>query len=154
MSSSILYKATAEEVPALRKMSREWVETEGFWDFDSVLAFLGKPFVSIRYVQDEATGDWRAAILYQAVLEQADLIYLYVSPKARRKGLGQILMLDMFEHLKGASKVESLLLEVKEGNAAARNLYEAQGMQMIRRIKRYYKNQEDALVYQKVIDRG
>jgi ribosomal-protein-alanine N-acetyltransferase len=70
---------------------------------------------------------------------------LAVADAARRRGVGRSLLVRSLVALTvdGAAVVK---LEVREGNGAARALYRDVGFDVARRIPRYYRDGEDALV--------
>jgi len=70
---------------------------------------------------------------------------LAVAESARRRGIGRSLLHQSLVTLTvgGADVVK---LEVREGNTAARTLYRDTGFDVARRVPRYYRDGEDALV--------
>lgn len=141
------YAALPEEVLELRRMVRLWVAEDSFWDFDSVLETLSKPSASLRYLTLDDSEHWAAAIIYQAVMEHSDLIYLYVLPQQRGKGYAKVLMQDMIDQVKKLPQMQKLFLEVKDTNSAAIKLYQTFNMVELRRVKGYYKTGEEAVVF-------
>ena len=84
-------------------------------------------------------GTWYAA-------DQAHIVSVGVADGYRRRGIGELLLIAAVEHAT-ARETETITLEVRESNAAARALYEKYGFieQGIR--KRYYSdNREDAVI--------
>ena len=76
-----------------------------------------------------------------------ELENLVVAPSARRKGVGRQL-LDALLAAAREINSESVFLEVRELNVAARKLYESAGFQLAGRRKSYYVNpSEDAVAY-------
>lgn len=76
----------------------------------------------------------------------ADVMTLGVSPRARRRGVGARLLLELIRvaRRRGA---QSLMLEVRADNGAARALYQAEGFTVLRVRPRYYQPGDvDALV--------
>jgi [ribosomal protein S18]-alanine N-acetyltransferase len=70
-----------------------------------------------------------------------------VASAARRKGLGTRLLDALVMHAKEAHS-ESVFLEVRESNTAARRLYETAGFRQTGRRKLYYTDpREDAILY-------
>lgn len=84
----------------------------------------------------------------QCVGEQSDLLILAVLPEHRRRGVGATLLKRL---LSGAKRrgAEKIFLEVRESNAAAQRLYEANGFQTIGLRKKYYPDGENALIMAK-----
>ncbi len=70
---------------------------------------------------------------------EAEILTFAVNPQARRKGLGYAITQAMSDWLK-ANSAESVLLEVRQGNAAALNMYAKAGFARISERKGYYSN--------------
>ena len=84
-------------------------------------------------------GTWYAA-------DQAHIVSVGVADGYRRRGIGELLLIAAVEHAT-ARETETITLEVRKSNAAARALYEKYGFieQGIR--KAYYSdNREDAVI--------
>ena len=84
-------------------------------------------------------GTWYAA-------DQAHIVSVGVADGYRRRGIGELLLIAAVEHAV-ARETETITLEVRKSNAAARTLYEKYGFieQGIR--KAYYSdNREDAVI--------
>ena len=84
-------------------------------------------------------GTWYA-------VDQAHIVSVGVADGYRRRGIGELLLIAAVEHA-AARNAETITLEVRKSNTAARALYEKYGFieQGIR--KRYYSdNREDALI--------
>ncbi len=76
-----------------------------------------------------------------------ELENLVVAPAARRQGLGQRLVHALLA-MAAETNSQSVFLEVRESNAAARSLYEKTNFAQTGRRKAYYKDPaEDALLY-------
>jgi len=76
-----------------------------------------------------------------------ELENIVVAPAARRNGLGTELLEALITAAR-ETKGESVFLEARESNTAARKLYERFGFEQSGRRKAYYANpREDALVY-------
>ena len=93
----------------------------------------------------ERTGGF---LMAQVVAGEAELLTLAVDPGARRQGIGRALVAGFLAEAK-ARGAESAFLEVAEGNAAARALYEGQGFSETGRRRGYYRGAgrvEDAIL--------
>ena len=76
-----------------------------------------------------------------------ELENIVVAPTARRIGLGTRLIHALLAKARETNS-ESVFLEVRESNAAARSLYEKAGFALTGRRKSYYTNPpEDAVLY-------
>ncbi len=78
--------------------------------------------------------------------EEAHICTIASHPDYRRRGLGEWMLLALLD-LAQAMGAEVATLEVREGNWAARRLYERTGFQVAGRRPRYYSDTgEDALI--------
>ena len=85
----------------------------------------------------------------QAVLDEADIMNVAVSPDYRRTGVAKALLKALQTALT-ARGVHSLTLEVRASNEPARALYASVGyVQVGRRPNYYHKPREDALILRK-----
>jgi ribosomal protein S18 acetylase RimI-like enzyme len=82
---------------------------------------------------------------------EAELLRLAVSPEARRQGLAHRLLEESEEFLRNQG-IDTLHLEVRGSNLPARTLYETTGWSLQRTRKAYYRDGEDALIYQKQLE--
>lgn len=85
----------------------------------------------------------------QAVLGEADVMNVAVSPQHRREKIATKLLLALQAALK-ENRVYSLALEVRVSNEAAISLYRGLGFVQVGRRPNYYHNpKEDALILRK-----
>jgi len=78
-----------------------------------------------------------------------ELENIVVAPESRGKGIATQLMRALLDRVQNTNG-ESVFLEVRESNSAARSLYERLGFQQTGRRKSYYANPiEDAILYSK-----
>ena len=84
-------------------------------------------------------GAWYAA-------DQAHIVSVGVADGYRRHGIGELLLIAAVEHAV-AKEAETITLEVRKSNAAARTLYEKYGFMEQGIRKAYYSdNREDAVI--------
>ena len=82
---------------------------------------------------------------------EAEIADLAVAPEARRLGVGRALLQRILSELEVAA-VQTVYLEVRESNQAARTLYETSGFGSVGRRRGYYRSPiEDALVLRREI---
>lgn len=84
--------------------------------------------------------------LCQIILDEAELLRLGVSPKARRQGIGKQILEDLKNYFEGIG-VKRCFLEVREDNIEARSLYEKAGFCEIYRRPAYYHDGCDGIIY-------
>ena len=79
---------------------------------------------------------------------------IVVADATRRRGLGERLVGELLG-LAGSRGAQSVFLEVRESNGAARRLYSKMGFIEIGCRRSYYKDpEEDALLYEKIVTPG
>jgi ribosomal-protein-alanine N-acetyltransferase len=121
------------------------------WPYTAFERFVGEPgfLVATRdgavvgYVVGDVTPNFGRDIGHVKDLAVADA--------ARRRGIGRSLLGQALVTL-AVDGAEVVKLEVRESNDAARTLYRDVGFEMARRVHRYYRDGEDALVL--VLDVG
>jgi ribosomal-protein-alanine N-acetyltransferase len=130
------------------------IEAASFADPWTVEAFASSlAFEQVRFfVAEERSEDGAGGCVllgYVVALVMADegeIANLAVSPAARRRGLGGLL-LDRATAEVVELGVRALYLEVRESNVAARALYESKAFRPVGRRRAYYRNPlEDALL--------
>ncbi len=151
IDSIYLISRTEIQIQELKAMSLEWQkDIFGFWSFDEVLRSLQRPSYLGYYVSERYDGPWKAMVLVDIGPFTADLMYVYVGPNYRKRGLARRLLETVEATLrKDYSHLETLFLEVRVSHLGAIKLYEKFGMERISQRKSYYKDGEDAFVYQK-----
>jgi ribosomal-protein-alanine N-acetyltransferase len=103
------------------------IETERIDDDGEELRVMG--FIVARCFEDE----W-------------EIENVVVEAEARRQGLGALLLCNLMEHAR-REHARRIYLEVREGNSAARKLYERWGFREVGRRRGYYSAPpEDALL--------
>ena len=92
-------------------------------------------------------------ILIRAVLDEAEILTLAVSPEWRRRGVARKL-LETVERELGRKKITRLFLEVSTKNASAEMLYRTCGFVTAGTRKRYYEDGSDAIVMMRDMSRS
>ena len=82
---------------------------------------------------------------FQVILDEGHIMNVAVHPDCRRRGIGELLLLDLYDQAR-ARGVQRLTLEVRASNVAAQELYRKYGFQVEGRRWRYYGDGEDALI--------
>lgn len=83
-------------------------------------------------------------VLMMAV-DEAELLNITIAPEYQRRGLGSVLLDELFGVARSHGAVR-MLLEVRPGNAAGLALYSRFGFAEIGRRRAYYHGKEDAIV--------
>ena len=100
----------------------------------------------------EEHGKISACIVVGVVLDEAEILQLWVESNSKRKGLGIYLLNHTLNELRKKHMVLRVFLEVRDGNVEAINLYKKVGFIEVGRRHKYYNVdawQFDALVMQK-----
>ncbi len=156
--------ATSERarVPAALRAAREddvdavlEIERASFgdpWNRSAFLDLIGDPRVA--FLVADAGGELRGYVVAWYVLDEGEIGNLAVHDSARRQGIGARLLDAAIAKVRG-SNVDSLYLEVRDSNAAARALYASRGFAEVGRRKEYYRRpKEDALVLRLDLEPG
>ncbi len=129
-----LTRATVLHAPVLTAL-----HAEGFakaWSDDDFRALLSQPGVAAWIWHDDVP---RGFILVRAVVDEAEIITIAVSPTQRRMGIGAALLKAASDELSRAA-IRSLFLEVASDNTAARALYQAAGFAPFGKRAGYYQD--------------
>tara|TARA_Y100001978_G_C23445119_1_gene314909 strand:- start:11 stop:451 length:441 start_codon:yes stop_codon:yes gene_type:complete len=86
--------------------------------------------------------------VFQKILCNAELIYISIHPKFKRKGLGKKLLKEIFKQCR-IFAIEKIFLEVSDKNLDALNFYHSFGFKTTGIRKRYYKDGSNALLQEK-----
>ena len=117
------------------------------WSAASVAGELENP-LSLWLVAVE-DGQVVGYVGSQAVLDAADILNVAVAPAYRRRGIAQLLLLQLEEEMRQRDVI-SLTLEVRVSNQPAQALYDALCYRQVGRRPNYYrKPREDALILRK-----
>lgn len=138
--------ATAADIPALRALERV-TPTAAHWtqaDYDHIF----DPASATRLcLVIEDGGKLLAFLVGLKAGAEWEIENIVVAAIARRRRLGTRLLKELLECAK-AGQAESVFLEVRESNSAARRFYETCGFTTSGRRTGYYsKPAEDAIVY-------
>ena len=98
--------------------------------------------VWITYTPDGSAGGF---LLAWEIVDELEILDVFVLPSARRHGLGSALMTQALAHAREAGK-QRALLEVRTSNQPARRLYQKLGFAEVGERKAYYADGEDALL--------
>jgi len=125
------------------------VEVDGLQDLCGALeaaVVALRLFVDVRVVAERGDGRLAGYIVMWFLVDEAEIANLAVSPDARGRRVGALL-LDAAIADAERRGIGTFFLEVRDSNRAARALYESRGFEEIARRRRYYRAPvEDALV--------
>jgi ribosomal-protein-alanine N-acetyltransferase len=114
------------------------------WNRTAFIDLLDAPRVA--FLIADAGGAVRGYVVAWFVLDEGEIGNLAVAGEARRHGIGARLLDGAIGAVR-KSDVDTLYLEVRDSNAAARALYASRGFVEVGRRREYYRRpKEDALV--------
>lgn len=140
-----LFRHTPRERKALAWIYQQ-ISPDQFWLLQDVEASLEKSSVSLWYAHENFS--WHGFLLAESLDEQAELFYLFVDPAFRGQGIGGRLLKNWLRILK-SQNVKKAFLEVRISNQTAQSLYESHGFKKVGLRRAYYRDGEDAFVYEK-----
>ncbi len=146
-SSELLLKPiTAEDLAAVVELDRQCLG--GLWTIDGYQRELDSPNSELWAVARSRHQPQSLIAMgcFWAILEEAHITLLAVSPEYRRQGIGALLLSTLLQKAQ-ARGLERATLEVRSSNQAAIALYQKFGFKIAGTRKKYYQdNQEDALI--------
>ena len=125
------------------------IEKEAFSDFWSEKGMKEELSLNqAHYYLAEDDGEIVGFAGFWLIVDEAEIMKIAVKKSERGKGIGNALLLALTEEAEsmGAKKI---LLEVREGNAPARRLYEKHGFVSYAVREKYYEGKENAVLYKK-----
>ena len=137
------------DVPALVGLDREMFP-ESPWSAAQFKEELSAVPRTHRYLVATESGRIVGYSGVAIVGDVADIHTLAVIPSHRNAGLATQ-MLNQLEKWAIAKGVAALMLEMREGNSQAQNLYEKRGYRAISKRKDYYRPGMDALIMRKEV---
>jgi ribosomal-protein-alanine acetyltransferase len=148
----IIRPATPADIPALMDLAAQ-SETAAHWrrgDYERLFD-PGAPSRVAMVIEAEALVGFVVAL---AVGTEWEIENVVVQAATRRRGLGAQLLREFLLRARAAG-VQSIFLEVRESNVAARGLYEDAGFRQSGTRMDYYSGPvENAIVYRLVLDTG
>lgn len=138
-----VYEPTANERPLFFALETE-VFGEASWGqkaLEGTLSGGGRALV-VKSHNDQALA---GMVLWRPVVDEAELLLIGVSPKARRKGVGHALLHTLKADLT-AKSITLLHLEVRSENTGAIDFYKQQGFAITGQRPKYYADGSDAVL--------
>ena len=100
----------------------------------------------------EDQGRVLACIVLSVVIDEAEILQLWVENGSKRRGYGLYILNHVFSELRRRFNIARVFLEVRDGNTPAINLYQKLGFAEVGRRHKYYNVdswQFDALIMHK-----
>lgn len=142
-----LRRATPDDLDAIMQIE-DAVFTPDAWSRDSMRAELSQRdgyYLVAFPVGEPERIDAYAGLFAPHRAPSADVQTIAVADRARRQGLGRVLMTQLIAEarIRGA---EEVFLEVRADNESAQDLYRSLGFEQLAMRKGYYKGGVDAMV--------
>ena len=142
----LLRHATPDDVPLICSLEQQ-AETAAHWterEYAALFASDAPPRMAL-IAADDAGTELRGFAIVLCLPDEWEIENVVVAPQHRRRGLATALVRKIL-HEAWRSNITSVLLEVRESNRAARQLYEKLGFSEFGRRLGYYQDpSEDAL---------
>jgi ribosomal-protein-alanine N-acetyltransferase len=142
MTGLTILPMTAETAIAVAELERLCFSAP--WSLESLQEEVTNPRARYAVALDGGRVIGYAGL--HEIIDEGYITNIAVSPKARRKGVGRALVLDMIKTAR-ENGLAFLTLEVRESNAAAISLYTSSGFEPVGIRPGYYNRPaEDALM--------
>jgi [ribosomal protein S18]-alanine N-acetyltransferase len=149
--------AIAADIPSILDLERQsataghWTEEQyrqAFHEGTGRVVLVAEDFpASAQETRNPGDTSILGFLVARHLAPEWELENIVVAPTARRKGLGKRLLGVLLDAARKTNS-NSMFLEVRESNAAARTLYEKAGFKQTGRRESYYTNPpEDAVLY-------
>lgn len=141
------------EFTKLMEIEAESFSEKDIWEpevYLDILASGGECWVITEGLgSDKIVGQiWVQPMDEEGEPDVLEVVSLSVSPEARRRGFAKQMMESVVNYA-DTNLMKSVSLHVREDNTAARILYEKLGFSVFKRVKKYYTDKSDAIVYRK-----
>src|SRR5579862_4825465 len=138
--------ATPADIPQMLELAQQ-ADTAAHWaarEYDALFAPEAPKRIALIATNPSETA--RGFVIARCELDEWEIENVVVASSQRRQGIASQLIAELIR-LAGQARATSVLLEVRESNAAARGLYGQLGFMQFARRPGYYRSPaEDALL--------
>src|SRR5262249_23628514 len=138
--SARVWEGSAHDAALLARLHA--ISLDDAWPAEAFASLLARDEVFVL-LAERGAGGAEGFILMRALAGEAEVLTFCVAPEARRHGLGKTLLTAAGEASRARGALE-LFLEVGEGNAPARALYQSSGFLTVGRRAAYYRHGPEA----------
>jgi ribosomal-protein-alanine N-acetyltransferase len=146
----LIRTASPDDVPAIRALEQQ-ADTAAHWaerDYDALFADDAPARIVLVATDLNDVAAVLGFLIARCAADGWEMENVVVGPKERNRGIASEMMRELLTRAREAAAT-SVLLEVRESNAAARRLYEKLGFSVQGRRRQYYRDpNEDALLLQ------
>lgn len=123
---------------------QDFSEFDDFWNFDILKQdFLDSGTIYYKAIKDkEIVG----LLGVKQIMDIVEIRNIVVRKVYRGKGIGRNLLTYFLKEVQKNDTIQKIELEVNEKNEIAIQLYKKQGFKEVGRRKKYYNNQDDAIL--------
>ena len=120
------------------------------WNHNQWKKELKKNYVTAMgiYLDDSILG----VCVFNKIFDEAEILYLSIHPRYKRRGLGKKLIYKIFKECKHEN-IKRIILEVSIKNKQAMSFYDYFGFETIYIRKKYYKDGSDGLLKEKKLNK-
>jgi ribosomal-protein-alanine N-acetyltransferase len=144
----LIRRATHDDVPSVRALEQQ-TKTAAHWaesDYDALFAAGAPPRIALVAVSEAHAGRVVGFVIARCATAEWEIENVVVAREKHKHGIGIKMIRELLLQAQEAGAT-SVLLEVRESNAAARRLYEKLGFSQQGRRSNYYREpEEDALL--------
>jgi [ribosomal protein S18]-alanine N-acetyltransferase len=149
LSALSLRRATPADLPEVAALERVCYGDP--WPASAFASLPDNSRVFFSVTRWDVEGALAGYVVAWYVMDEGELANLAVAPDCRGQGIGRMLLDAVIGDATGRGS-STLYLEVRESNAAARQLYASRGFEEVGRRKGYYRNPtEDALILRRTL---
>ncbi len=142
----IIRPAIIQDIPAILKIEQQ-AEAAAHWKEEDYRQVFVKDVPRRLVIVAEDESGLQAFSVIRLLQQECEIENLVVAPPMRQRGLGKQLLKNVVNLARSQGAI-SIFLEVREGNEAARALYNKLGFSESGRRQTYYHNpEEDAILY-------
>jgi len=144
----LIRQATPDDVPAIRKLEQE-AETAAHWspkEYEALFAPEAPSRIVLVATAETDRNRIHGFVIAGCASDEWEIENVVVVPGKRRRGVATALVGDLLRKAV-QSRAAAVLLEVRESNIGARQLYETHGFSEVGRRAAYYRDPlEDGLL--------
>ena len=144
--------AALNDVPAILAIERQ-APGAAHWTSEQYNKLLGSGVVLVAEQAAEQEGKLCGFVCAQRVANEWDIENVVMAAAFLRRGIANELLLELIQRAQNEA-ASAILLEVRESNRLARQLYEKRGFSEVGRRRAYYRDPvEDSILYALRFDR-
>ena len=144
----LIRSATFADLSAVIALERS-APNAAHWSKQQYEIALGRPERVFSVAEEDSLLS--GLIVARVIAQEWEIENIVVAAAQHRRGVGTALLADIVRRAH-EQKADSIFLEVRESNVAARSFYEKNGFVQAGQRRHYYQNpQEDALLYRRAV---